>query len=185
MPGGAVTTSPYKSLALMLSSLVGLACGGGGAHALGEKAQAEIKARDGRDLGRVKFVETTSGVLLRVRLKGLPAGRHGFHIHENGSCEGEFESAGAIYNPLGAKHGYLNDEGPMVGDMPNLIVPASGEIEVDFVSPFATLSKDAEDTLIDANGAAIVIFEKPDDYTSDPEGNAGARIACGVILATK
>jgi Cu-Zn family superoxide dismutase len=157
----------------------------GPAHALGEKAQAEMKSRDGRDLGRIKLTETTSGILLRVRLKGLPAGAHGFHIHEQGKCEGDFESAGAIYNPLGAKHGYLNDEGPMVGDLPNLIVPANGEIEVDFVSPFATLSKDAEDTLIDSNGAAFVIFEKNDDYTSDPDGAAGTRIACGVIIATK
>jgi superoxide dismutase, Cu-Zn family len=185
MPGGEVTASPRKWMAMTLSGLVGVAGGSGYAQALGEKAQAEMKSRDGRDLGRVKLTETTSGVLLRVRLTGLPAGKHGFHIHEHGKCEGDFASAGAIFNPLGAKHGYLNDEGPMVGDLPNLIVPANGEIEIDFVSPFATLSKDAEDTLIDSNGASLVIFEKADDYTADPEGNAGMRIACGVIIATK
>ncbi|MEQ1616526.1 MAG: superoxide dismutase family protein [Hyphomicrobiaceae bacterium] len=185
MPVVAVTVVSRKIALLALSSLAGLLAVSGTSHALGEKARAEMKSRDGRDLGRVKLTETTSGVLLRLRLKGLPAGSHGFHIHENGKCEGDFESAGAIFNPLGAKHGYLNDEGPMVGDLPNLFVQSNGEIEVDFLSPFATLTKDAEDTLIDANGAALVIFEKADDYTADPEGNSGGRIACGVIVATK
>jgi len=184
MPGAALPT-PRKRTALLLSSLFGLLAAGNAAHAVGEKAQADMRARDGRELGRIKLTETTSGILLRIRLKGLPAGAHGLHIHENGKCEGDFESAGGIFNPLGAKHGYLNDEGPMVGDLPNLIVPASGEIEVDFLSPFATLSKDAEDTLIDASGASFVIFEKADDYQSEPSGNAGARIACGVVVATK
>ena len=185
MPVVAMTAGACKTAATVLWSLAALGLGSSAALALGEKAQAEMKLRDGRDLGRIKLLETTSGVLLRVRLKGLPAGTHGFHIHEHGKCEGDFDSAGAIFNPLGAKHGYLNDEGPMVGDLPNLIVPSNGEIEVDFVSPFATLSKDAEDTLIDSSGASLIIFEKADDYTADPEGNAGIRIACGVIIATK
>ncbi len=155
------------------------------AQAVGQKAHADIRGPDGRELGRVRMQETTSGVLLIVKLKGLPPGPHGFHIHETGKCEGDFESAGGIFNPLGAKHGYLNDEGPMVGDLPNLIVPASGEIEVEFISPFATLSKDAEDSLLDANGSSLVIFEKADDYTSEPIGNAGNRIACGTIVTGK
>jgi Cu-Zn family superoxide dismutase len=155
------------------------------AHAVGENAYADIRLRDGKEIGRVKLVETTAGVLVRIKLKGLPPGPHGFHIHENGKCEGDFESAGGILNPLGAKHGYLNDEGPMVGDLPNLIVPATGEVEVEFLSPFATLSKDAEDTLLDGNGASLVIFEKGDDYISDPHGNAGARLACGTIAPAK
>lgn len=142
-----------------------------------------MRSADGRDFGRIKLIETTSGILLRIRLKGLPAGMHRFHIHDTGKCEGDFESAGEIFNPLGAKHGYLNEEGSMVGDLPNLIVPSGGALEVDILSPFATLSKDAEDTLIDGNGAALVIFEKPDDYATDPAGNTGGRIACGVIVA--
>jgi len=163
--------------------LIALLAGCSSAHAVGEKARVDMRTRDGRDLGRIKLHETTSGVLLRIKLKGLTAGVHGFHIHEVGKCEGDFESAGGILNPLGAKHGFLNDEGPMVGDLPNLIVPASGEVEVEFISPFATLSKDAEETLIDGNGSALVIFEKADDYTSDPLGNSGGRIACGVVVA--
>jgi Cu-Zn family superoxide dismutase len=151
--------------------------------AAGQKAQAELKTQDGRDLGTVRMVETTAGVLLRFKLKGLTPGQHGLHVHETGKCDGDFKSAGAIYNPLGAKHGYLNDEGPMVGDLPNIFVGSSGEVEVEFVSPFVTLNKDAEESIFDADGTAFILFEKADDYLSDPEGNAGARIACGVIFA--
>jgi superoxide dismutase, Cu-Zn family len=152
------------------------------AWAVGEKAHAEIKSRDGRDLGKIRIIETTAGVLLRIKLRGLTPGAHGFHISTTGRCEGNFESAGGIYNPLGAKHGYLNDEGPMAGDLPNLIVPASGEIELDLLSAFVTLNKETEDSLLDNDGAAFIIREKPDDYKADPDGNAGLRIACGAIM---
>jgi superoxide dismutase, Cu-Zn family len=154
------------------------------ALAVGEKAHAELKSRDGKDLGKIRIVETTAGVLIRVKLKGLTPGAHGFHITKVGKCEGEFESAGPIYNPLGAKHGYLNLEGPMAGDLPNLVVPASGEVEMDLVSAFVTLNKESEDSLVDNDGAAFVIHEKPDDYKSEPDGNSGARVACGVISPT-
>jgi Cu-Zn family superoxide dismutase len=155
------------------------------ALAIGEKATAEMKSADGKDLGLIRMIETTAGVLLKVKLKGLPPGPRGFHIHEKGECKGDFSSALGIYNPLGAKHGYLNDEGPMVGDLPNLIVGANGEVDVELISPFVTLSKQAEETIFDADGTAFVIFEKPDDYLTEPEGNTGGRIACGVIVPAK
>jgi superoxide dismutase, Cu-Zn family len=154
------------------------------AFAVGEKAHAEMKSRDGKDLGKIRIIETTAGVLLRIKLKGLTPGAHGFHITAVGKCDGEFETAGPIYNPLGAKHGYLNAEGPMAGDLPNLVIPASGEVEMDLVSAFVTLNKESEDSLLDNDGAALVIHDKPDDYKSDPDGNSGMRIACGVITAT-
>ena len=155
------------------------------AMAVGEKAQAELKASDGRDAGSIKMVETTAGVLLRIKLKGLTPGPHGLHIHDSGKCEGDFKSAGTIYNPLGAKHGYLNDEGPMVGDLPNVFVGPSGDVEVELVSPFVTLNREAEQTIFDADGTAFVVFEKADDYLSDGDGNAGGRIACGMIVPVK
>ena len=155
------------------------------AAAAGAKASSDLKTHDGKDAGSIKMVETTAGVLLRIKLKSLTPGVHGLQIHDKGKCEGDFTSAGAIYNPLGAKHGYLNDEGPMVGDLPNLFVGATGEIEVEVLSPFVTLNKEAEETIFDADGTSFVVFEKTDDYVSDPEGNAGARIACGVITPTK
>lgn len=152
------------------------------AGALNERATVEMKGRDGRDLGRVKLLETTVGILLHLRLKGLPPGPHGFHIHEIGRCEGDFESAGGIHNPLGAKHGFLNEEGAMAGDLPNIHATASGEVEVEVLAPFVTITKDSEDTLFDADGASLIIHEKADDYLTDPLGNSGARIACGVIV---
>jgi superoxide dismutase, Cu-Zn family len=169
-----------------VASLLGacLFAGPSPAMAVGEKAHAEIKSRDGKDLGRIRIIETTAGVLIRVKLKGLSPGVHGFHITGIGKCDGDFESAGSIYNPLGAKHGFLNDEGPMAGDLPNLVVPASGEIEMDLVSAFVTLNKESEDSLLDNDGAAFVIHDKPDDYKADPVGNSGPRIACGVISPT-
>lgn len=155
------------------------------ALAVGDKATIEMLDTGGKPLGQVQMVETTAGVLMTIKLKGVPPGWHGFHIHERGECKGDFASAGGIYNPLGAKHGYLNDEGPMVGDLPNLVASATGEIEVELLSPFVTLSKTAEESIFDADGSSLVIFEKADDHLSEPEGNAGARIACGVIAPPK
>lgn len=148
-------------------------------------ASAEMKSRDGKSLGVIRLTETAAGLLISVRLKGLPPGPHGFHVHEVGKCDGDFASAGAIYNPLGAKHGFLNEDGPMAGDLPNLFVPANGDIEVEMLSHFLTLSKQADETLLDADGAAFILREKPDDYRTDPDGNTGARLACGVIAPAK
>lgn len=153
--------------------------------ALGERANADVKGRDGKDIGTIGIIETMAGVLLTVKLKGLTPGPHGFHIHETGKCEGDFKSAGAIYNPLGARHGYLNEEGPMAGDLNNLIVGAGGDVEAELLSPFVTLNKAAEESLFDADGSSVVIFEKADDHQTDPEGNGGQRIACGVIVPAK
>ena len=153
--------------------------------AVGERATADVKSRDGKDLGQISLIETTSGILLKIRLKGLTPGSHGLHIHETRKCEADFATAGNIYNPLGAKHGFLNDEGPMAGDLPNLIANAAGEVDVEMLSPFVTLNKEAEESIFDADGAAFVLFEKADDYVNAPEGNAGARIGCGGINPAK
>lgn len=155
------------------------------AWALGERARADIKLRDGKEIGSIEMVETMAGVMLTVKLKGLPPGAHGVHFHDVGKCEADLSSAGPIYNPLGAKHGFLNEEGPMVGDLSNLIASAAGDIEIELLSPFVTLNKAAEESLFDANGSSIVIFEKPDDHQTEPEGNSGQRIACGVVTPAK
>ncbi|MGE0054675.1 MAG: superoxide dismutase family protein [Hyphomicrobium sp.] len=152
------------------------------ARAIGEVSTVRLKLADGTDAGVITLMEATAGVLMKFDLKGLKPGPHGLHVHEIGKCEGDFSSAGAIYNPLGAKHGFLHDEGPMAGDLPNIHVGADGTASGEFLSPFLTLSKDTEESLFDTDGASIVVFEKPDDYASDPEGNTGNRVACGAIM---
>ncbi|NJM55874.1 MAG: superoxide dismutase family protein [Verrucomicrobiae bacterium] len=155
------------------------------AWAIGDKVEVAIKTGDGKPLGQVQLIETSAGVMLKVKLKSLPPGPHGFHFHDRGECGGDLSSAGEILNPLGAKHGFLNDEGPMAGDLPNLIVTATGEVEVEFITPFVNLSKTTEDSIFDADGTSLVIYESADDYLSEPDGNAGKRIACGVVAAPK
>lgn len=149
--------------------------------ATGERANVEVKDASGKSLGNIVVTDTTGGALIHVKLSGLPPGLHGFHIHETGKCEGDFTSAGGILNPLGAKHGFSNEEGPMAGDLPNLIVPASGDIEIELVTTLISLAASGEEGVFDADGTSFVIFEKGDNYMSDPEGDAGARIACGIF----
>lgn len=148
---------------------------------MGETAVAEIKLADGQSAGTITLTEIAAGVLLKVELKGLTPGAHGLHLHETGTCEGDFSSAGAIYNPLGARHGFLNEEGPMAGDLPNVIAGADGTAAAEILSPYLHLNKETEDTLFDTDGSSLVLFEKADDYQTDPEGDAGSRIGCGVL----
>jgi len=156
---------------------------GGPAWAAGETATAVLKFANGSDAGTIKLTEAPAGVLLKFDLKGLTPGPHALHVHEAGKCEADFSSAGNIYNPLGAKHGFSNDEGPMAGDLPNVVAAADGTAAAEVLTTFLNLSKDAEDSLFDADGSSLVIFEKADDYQSEPEGGAGLRIACGVLKA--
>ncbi|MET0407463.1 MAG: superoxide dismutase family protein [Hyphomicrobium sp.] len=151
------------------------------AGAAGETATAEIKLADGGIAGTVAMTELAAGVLLKLDLKGLPPGAHGFHVHETGKCEGDFTSAGAIYNPLGAKHGFINEEGPMAGDLPNVVAAPDGTARAEIITPYLHLNKDTDDTLFDPDGSALVIYEKADDYQTDPEGGGDKRIGCGVI----
>jgi Cu-Zn family superoxide dismutase len=155
------------------------------ALAVGETATAAIKLANGTDAGLVTFTEGTAGVLLKFDLKGLPPGVHAVHVYETGKCEGDLSSAGGIYNPLGAKHGFLHDEGPMAGDLPNIYAGADGTVKAELLSPFLTLSTEAEESLFDADGAAVVIQEEADDYEAEPDGGAGTRIACGTISIKK
>jgi superoxide dismutase, Cu-Zn family len=155
------------------------------AFAVGETATATVKLADGTDAGTVTLTEGTAGILLKFELKGLPPGPHAVHVHETGKCEGDFSSAAGIYNPLGAKHGFLHDEGPMAGDLPNIHAGADGSVVAEILSPFLTLSTEAEESLFDGDGAAVVIQGKADDYESEPDGGAGPRLACGTILIKK
>lgn len=146
-----------------------------------QSAKALLKDAQGKDVGQVQLVQATNGVLLRMTLKGAPAGERAFHIHAVGKCEPPFASAGPHFNPGGHKHGLEAKEGSHAGDMPNLHIPASGDLVIEVANPMVTLVKGQPNSLFDADGSAIVIHAGVDDYKSDPAGNAGDRIICGVI----
>ena len=143
-------------------------------------ATASLNDASGNEVGKATLTNTPSGVLIRLDLTKLPAGEHAFHIHATGKCEPpDFKSAGPHFNPDTTKHGFENPEGPHAGDMPNLFVPGDGKLSLEVLNPGASLSGEA--ALLDADGAALVIHAGADDYQTDPAGNAGDRIACGVI----
>jgi superoxide dismutase, Cu-Zn family len=143
--------------------------------------QADVPMRDGagRDLGTLTLANTTGGLVLTGRLIGLPAGTHGIHVHAVGRCEPPFESAGPHWNPASRQHGTANPNGPHLGDMPNVTAASDGSATVSVTTPGGTLR--GTDAVMDADGAAVVIHERADDYRTDPSGNSGARIACGVV----
>jgi Cu-Zn family superoxide dismutase len=143
-------------------------------------ANAPLKDRSGKAMGEVDLVQTQAGVLLKITLKGLEPGERAFHIHSVGKCEAPFDSAGGHFNPGGHKHGIMAGTGH-AGDMPNLHVPQNGDLRVEILNPAVTLEKGKPNSLFDADGSSIVIHAKADDYKSDPAGNAGDRIICGVV----
>ncbi len=142
-----------------------------------EQAQAQMMNQDGASVGKVTLHTTPQGTLLHAMLQNLPAGAHAFHVHAIGKCEVPFKSAGGHFNLAGKSHGILSAGGMHAGDMPNIHVPASGNLEIEVLNTQVRL----DSSLFDDDGAAIVIHAGGDDYTSDPAGAAGPRIACGVI----
>jgi superoxide dismutase, Cu-Zn family len=133
----------------------------------------------GKDLGTLTLTEgRTIGVA--GQLSGLPPGEHGIHVHTTGRCDPpKFESAGDHWNPTNRQHGIQSPQGPHLGDIPNITVEQNGSANIDAVTPGGTLR--GTNALLDSDGAAVVVHAKPDDYTSQPAGNSGDRIACGVV----
>jgi Cu-Zn family superoxide dismutase len=140
-------------------------------------ARADFIDLTGDDIGTAFLEQQPDGVVrLRVEIEGLTAGEHGFHVHQVGRCETPFQSAGAHFNPSNRKHGAQNPEGPHAGDLPNLRAADAT------VTRLETLLRDVTlESLLDADGSALIIHAKPDDYKTDPSGNSGDRIACAVI----
>lgn len=142
-----------------------------------DKAVAVLKDPDGKEVGKVTLIAIPSGVLLAVDLTAMPPGDHAFHIHAVGKCEApDFKSAGGHFNPEEDEHGLMNEAGPHAGDMPNIHVPETGKLKIEVLNQMVSL-----DGLLDEDGSAIVIHQGPDDYETDPAGDAGPRIACGVV----
>jgi len=145
-------------------------------------AQAYMHASSGSVIGVLNFNPSQSGIHITGTLTGLPGGPHGVHLHAVGTCTGpDFASAGPHFNPASVHHGLNNPDGPHAGDLPNMIVSAEGKIDVDLTDPRVTLDTSPNGGLFDSDGTAIVIHAAQDDQKSDPSGNSGARIACGVI----
>lgn len=142
----------------------------------------DLKNRKGERVGVAQLSQQKDGVKIQIEAWNLPEGIHGFHIHEKGICEEpNFESAGGHLNPTNAKHGFDHPEGPHAGDLPNLKIGKDGKVYEAFLATMVTLKKEEENSLLPEEGTSLIIHADQDDYISQPSGNAGERIACGVI----
>jgi Cu-Zn family superoxide dismutase len=148
-------------------------------------ASARMRDAAGRDLGTLQMLFTSTGTRLLGTLAGLPPGSHGFHVHEVGRCDATgstpFESAGDHYNPAGRRHGTLNPAGPHTGDLPNVTVGADGRATLPDSGLTVTMNDTEKAGIFDTNGSALLLHASADDYRTDPSGNSGPRIACGVV----
>jgi superoxide dismutase, Cu-Zn family len=146
------------------------------------RLSAPMRNAEGKDLGILTLTQSGQGIRVTGRLTGLPPGEHAIHLHTTGRCEApEFESAGGHWNPTKTPHGTQSPGGPHLGDLPNISVEMDSSVTVDVTTPGGTFRN--QNPLLDADGAAVVIHAKADDYRSQPSGNAGDRIACGPVGA--
>ena len=156
-----------------------------GAAEKGKPLSTSIIDTSGKSIGTATFTQRKGGVEIMVKVSGLPPGKHGMHIHENGKCETPgFATAGSHYNPTGKHHGASPPQGKHIGDLPNLDVKEDGTAKSTSIAKGATLGKGAT-SLLKEGGTALVIHAQPDDEKTDPTGNSGDRIACGVVGAGK
>jgi len=144
--------------------------------------EVDLIDQDGISIGVASLSEEKDGVHIQIDAHHLPEGLHGFHIHENGVCDPPtFESAGAHFNPSEKKHGLKRESGSHNGDMENIEVNADGTVEQQLINDAVTLRKGEKHSLVNGKGTSLIIHADPDDYISQPAGNAGERIVCGVI----
>jgi Cu-Zn family superoxide dismutase len=145
----------------------------------GNDASATVRDRSGRELGTLIVAEDGAGLVTRGSLRGLTPGVHAIHIHAIGLCDPPFDDAGGHWNPAGRHHGFDNPAGPHMGDMQNFTVAGDSTAVIRVTTPGGTLR--GSNPVLDSDGAAIIVHQLPDDYRTDPAGNSGARVACGVV----
>lgn len=156
-----------------------------GCAAAGQIANTQtVTLRDaaGRTVGTALLTPATEGVQVVLSANGLPAGVHGVHVHQTGLCDApDFTTAGGHFNPASRQHGFENPAGHHAGDLPNMTVDANGRGTLNGVARGVTLEGSGAGSLRKPGGTALVVHAGADDYRTDPSGNSGARIACGVI----
>lgn len=146
-------------------------------------AHAKLAGGDGSPRGTVMVTQGGDGLHVLVKAQGLTPGIHAVHIHTTGVCTGpDFTSAGGHWNPTQHQHGKDNPQGMHMGDMPNMLAGSDGVGEMEYVVHGGQISGGAS-PLLDSDGAAVVIHAQADDNKTDPTGNAGGRVACGVLSA--
>ena len=148
------------------------------------RAEAVMYNSSGAAVGTAQLWQDANGTVnVEISSLTLPAGTHGIHFHDVGKCEGPaFTTASGHYNPMGMEHGLQNPKGPHAGDNPNIVIPAGGVGNVSFSTDRVSLTPGTR-TLLDADGTALVVHASADDQVTNPSGNSGARIACGVVRA--
>jgi superoxide dismutase, Cu-Zn family len=186
------TTHSMKNLSFKLIALItALVAVSSIAAAMAEQVaplKASVVNGQSQQVGELTAVQTPNGVLIRLDLQskppGIEPGTHAIHIHAVGQCVPPFTSAGDHFNPLNRKHGFLQEQGDHVGDLPNIHVPVNGPLTVEFLIPENTATTGEITTLLDNDGFAVVIHQRADDYKTDPSGNSGDRIACAAVRPT-
>ena len=165
--------------AIAATALAGCTTTGTTGATAGRTATAPLRTAAGADVGTVTATEMAGGIQIKIDARGMPAGMHGAHVHTIGRCDApDFTTAGGHWNPTAKQHGTSNPAGPHAGDAPNLTIGADGSGSVTIMLPAGTM-----DGLLDADGSAFVIHANADDYKTDPSGNSGGRVACGVFAA--
>jgi Cu-Zn family superoxide dismutase len=167
-------------LLLVLGTAASSGCAARGEPVADDAASAEMYDAAGATGGVVRATQTAAGVRFQGTVRGLSPGEHGFHVHATGLCEPPFTSAGGHFNPASRKHGRRSPDGHHAGDLPNVQVAANGTVNIDVLVSDVTLAAGSS-SLFDEDFSALILHEQRDDEVTDPAGNAGARIVCGVL----
>ena len=171
-----------KTNILVAASLCGALAFAVAVSAQSKPVKVTLSDAAGKAVGTATLTETKTGVSIALDLNGLPAGEHAIHIHQVAKCEAPaFTTAGGHFNPATKKHGLENPEGHHAGDMKNFTVAANGTAKATVTDDAVTIA-DGVNSIFTGGGTALVIHAAADDMKTDPSGNAGARIACGVIV---